>query len=164
MTWKQFSYLPRSLASTAASENGARQCARDYWECTHLLATQSQIPIEEESCPPCKYSIRQTSTNLIRFCGRTVLLRETCSRRALPREPAAPSKLMDVVRCSCKADGKVCSGRSRYGSNGMSCTSYCVCEGGMLAGCAVTHLLNRRRTKATHNRVKWILMNLRRRE
>ena len=43
----------------------------------------------------------------------------------------------------------------------MECTSYCVCEGGMLA---VTHLLNRRRRKATHNRVKWILMNLRGRE
>ena len=26
---------------------------------------------------------------------------------------------------------------------------------------AVTHLLNRMRTKATHNRVKWILTNLR---
>ena len=76
---------------------------------------------------------------------------------AISRERAAPSKLMDVVRCSCKAEGKVCSGRCSYGSNGMSCTSYCVCEGGMLA---VTHLLNRRRTKSTHNRVKWILMNL----
>ena len=29
---------------------------------------------------------------------------------------------------------------------------------------AVTHLLNRRRTKATDNRVKWIPMNLRGRE
>ena len=77
---------------------------------------------------------------------------------AISREPAAPSKLVDVFSCSCKAEGKVCSGRCSYGSNGMSCTSYCVCEGGMLA---VTHLLNRRRTKATHNRVKWILMNLR---
>ena len=80
---------------------------------------------------------------------------------AISREPAAPSKLVDVVSCSCKAEGKVCSGRCCYGSNGMWCTSYCVCEGGMLA---VTHLLNRRRTKATHNRVKWILMNLRGRE
>ena len=34
-------------------------------------------------------------------------------------------------------------------------------EGGMLA---VTHLLNRRGTKATHNRVKWMLMNLRGRQ
>ena len=80
---------------------------------------------------------------------------------AISREPAAPSKLMDVVRCSCKAEGKVCSGRCSYGSNGMSCTSYCVCKGGMPA---VTHLLNRRRTKATDNRVKWILINLRGRE
>ena len=38
---------------------------------------------------------------------------------AISREPAAPSKLMDVVRCSCKAEGKVCSGRCSYGSNGM---------------------------------------------
>ncbi len=79
---------------------------------------------------------------------------------AISREPAS-SKLVDVVSCSCKADGKVCSGRCSYGSNGMLCTSYYVCEGGMLA---VTHLLNRRRTTATHNRVKWILMNLRGRE
>ena len=29
---------------------------------------------------------------------------------AISREPPAPSKLMDVVRCSCKAEGNVCSG------------------------------------------------------
>ena len=76
---------------------------------------------------------------------------------AISREPAAPSKLMDVTS-SCKAESKVCGGRCSYGSNGMSCTSYCVREGGMLA---VTHILNRRRTKATHNWVKWIMMILR---
>ena len=82
-SWKQFSYLPRSLTSTAASENGAWQCAGDYWECTHFReATQSQIPMEEERCPPCKYSLKRTSTNLIQFCGRTVLLAETCSQLA----------------------------------------------------------------------------------
>ena len=80
---------------------------------------------------------------------------------AISREPPAPSKLMDVVRCSCKAEGKVCSGRCSYGSNGMSWTSYCVCERGMPA---VTHLLNRRMAKATDNSVKWILINLRGRE
>ena len=69
---------------------------------------------------------------------------------AISREPAAPSKLVDVVSCSCKAEGKVCRGRCSYGSNGMSCTSYCVREGGMLA---VTHLPNRRRTKATQSEV-----------
>ena len=47
---------------------------------------------------------------------------------AISREPVAPSKLMDVIRHSCKEEGKVCSGRCRYGSNGMSCTSYCVCD------------------------------------
>ena len=151
--------------------------------------------MEEERCPPCKYSLKRTSTNLIQFCRRTVLLWETCSQRALllyvpqlseikhpvecyqvwniPKqeepasteivpptdaklalhvqrahlqmlswkvadnsdppdvqltdygwevkeheymmpaispEPAAPSKGMDVVSCSCKAEGKVCSG------------------------------------------------------
>ena len=60
---------------------------------------------------------------------------------AISREPAALSKLMDVISCSCKAKGKVCSGRCSYGSNGTSCTSYCVCEGGMLP---VTNVLNGR--------------------
>ena len=77
---------------------------------------------------------------------------------AISREPTAQSKLMDVIRCSCKEEGKVCSGRCSYGSNGMPCTSYCVCEGGMLA---VTLILNARRTKATHKSVKWILINFR---
>ena len=49
---------------------------------------------------------------------------------AVSREPAAPSKLMDVISCSCKAEGKACSGRCSCGSSGLSCTSYCVCEGG----------------------------------
>ena len=49
---------------------------------------------------------------------------------AVSREPAAASKLMDVISCSCKAAGKACSGRCRCGSSGLSCTSYCVCEGG----------------------------------
>ncbi len=80
---------------------------------------------------------------------------------AISRESPAPSKLMDVIRCSCKAEGKVCRGRCSYGCYGMSCTSYCVCKGGIPA---VTHLLNQRRTKANDNRVKWILMNLRGRE
>ena len=34
-------------------------------------------------CPLCEYSLKQTSTNLIHFCGRTVLLGETCSQWAL---------------------------------------------------------------------------------
>ena len=57
---KQFSYLPRSLTSTAASEKGARQCAMDYCECTQ--ATQSHVPMEEERCPSCEYSLKRTST------------------------------------------------------------------------------------------------------
>ena len=49
---------------------------------------------------------------------------------AVSREPAAPSKFMDVISCSYKAEGKACSGRCSCGSSGLSCTSYCVCEGG----------------------------------
>ena len=52
---------------------------------------------------------------------------------AISLEPAASSKLMEVFRGSCKAEGKVCSGRCSYGSNGMACTIYCVCEGDLLA-------------------------------
>ena len=52
---------------------------------------------------------------------------------AISREPVAHSKHMNAIRCSGKEEGKVCSGRCTYGSSGMSCTSYCVCEGGMLA-------------------------------
>ena len=36
---------------------------------------------------------------------------------AVSREPAAPSKLMDVISCSCKAEGKACSGRCSCGSS-----------------------------------------------
>ena len=78
-TWKQISYLVRSLTSMAASEEGAWQCARDCWECTNLQeATQPHIPMEEERCPPCEYSPKRTSTNLIQSWERTVLLGETC--------------------------------------------------------------------------------------
>ena len=99
-SWKQFSYLPRSLTSTAASENGAWQCAMDYWECTHFReATQSQIPMDEERCPPCKYSLKRTSTNLIQFCGRTVLLAETCSQLALLLSVPQLSERKHLVEC-----------------------------------------------------------------
>ena len=50
----------------------------------------------------------------------------------ISREQAAPSKLMDVISCSCKTEGKACSGRCSCGSRGLSCTSYCVCERGMI--------------------------------
>ena len=39
---------------------------------------------------------------------------------AVSREPAAPSKLMDVISCSCKAEGKACSGRCSCRSSGLS--------------------------------------------
>ena len=44
----------------------------------------------------------------------------------ISREPTAPSKLKAVISCRCNAEGKAWSGRCSYGSNGMSCTSYCV--------------------------------------
>ena len=68
-TWKQFSYLPRSLTSTAASENGAKQCAMDYWECTHFRkATHSQIIMEEDSAT--RRDLLTTGT--ASFCTSTV--------------------------------------------------------------------------------------------
>ena len=71
-TWKQFSCLPRSLTSTTAWSNGARHCARDCWEWTHFQeATQSHIPMEEERCQPCEYSLKRTSTNLIQSYSET---------------------------------------------------------------------------------------------
>ena len=77
---------------------------------------------------------------------------------AISLEPSAPSKFMDAISCSCKAESKDCSGQGSYGSNRMSCTTWCVCEGGRIV---VIHRFNRRRTKATHNRGKWIMMILR---
>ena len=101
--WKQYSCLSRSLTSTAASEKGARQCARDYWECTHFQeATQSHIPMEGERYPPCEYSLKRTSTNLIQSWGRAVLLGETCSQRALIHSVPLLSERKHLVEC-CQA-------------------------------------------------------------
>ena len=101
--WQQFSYVPRSLTSTAATEKGARQCARDYWECTHFQeATQSHIPKEGERYSPCEYSLKRTSTDLIQSLGRTVLLGETCSRRALLHSVPLLSERKHLVEC-CQA-------------------------------------------------------------
>ena len=47
----------------------------------------------------------------------------------LSREPIAPEQLMDVISCSCHAEGKACSGRCSCVANGLSCTNYCQCEG-----------------------------------
>ncbi len=49
----------------------------------------------------------------------------------LSKEPSAPENLMDVISCSCRAEGNACSsGKCGCAGNGLSCTSYCVCEGG----------------------------------
>lgn len=46
--------------------------------------------------------------------------------------PVAPQVLLDVVSCSCTAEGKACSGgRCSCNSAGLSCTDYCKCEGGV---------------------------------
>ena len=37
-------------------------------------AAQSHIPMEEEMCPPCEYSLKRTSTNLIEFWWRTLII------------------------------------------------------------------------------------------
>ena len=47
----------------------------------------------------------------------------------LSREPIASEQLMDVISCSCHAEGKACSGRCSCVANGLSCTNYCQCEG-----------------------------------
>jgi hypothetical protein len=48
----------------------------------------------------------------------------------LSKEPAAPENLMDVISCSCRAQGNACSRKCGCAANGLSCTSYCACEGG----------------------------------
>ena len=46
--------------------------------------------------------------------------------------PVAPQALLDVVSCSCSAEGKACSGgRCSCNRAGLSCTDYCKCEGGV---------------------------------
>ena len=82
---------------------------------------------------------------------------------AISREPAAPSKLVDVFSCSCKAEGNYKSVVEGVAMDPMECRVLATVSA-KEACFSVTHLLNRRRTKATHNRVKWILMNLRGRE
>ena len=50
---------------------------------------------------------------------------------AVSTAPVAPKALLDVVSCSCTADGKACnSTRCSCNSAGLSCTDYCKCEGG----------------------------------
>ena len=50
---------------------------------------------------------------------------------AVSTGPVAPQDLLDVVSCSCSAQGKACSGaRCSCNTAGLSCTEYCKCEGG----------------------------------
>ena len=49
----------------------------------------------------------------------------------ISRDPVAPPGLLDVISCGCQAAGKACSQRNcSCVSAGLSCTAYCVCEGG----------------------------------
>ena len=46
--------------------------------------------------------------------------------------PVAHQALLDVVSCSCTAEGKACSGtRCSCNNAGLSCTDYCKCDGGV---------------------------------
>ena len=62
-------------------------------------ATQSLIQMEEERCPSCEYSLKRTSTNLIQYWGRTVLLGEICSQRALLHPVPLLSESKHLVEC-----------------------------------------------------------------
>ena len=45
--------------------------------------------------------------------------------------PVAPEQLLDIISCSCRAEGKACRQSScSCKSAGLSCTDYCVCEAG----------------------------------
>lgn len=59
---------------------------------------------------------------------------------AISMGPVAPQALLDVVSCSCTAEGKACSGtRCSCSSTGLSCTDYCKCEGGDICGSPFTN-------------------------
>ena len=46
-------------------------------------------------------------------------------------QPVAPPKLLEVVSCSCKAEGSACSkNQCNCKGDSISCTEYCNCEGG----------------------------------
>lgn len=49
---------------------------------------------------------------------------------AMCKKPIAPGNLMDVISCSCQAEGKACSRKCSCAASSLSCTSYCMCEGG----------------------------------
>lgn len=48
----------------------------------------------------------------------------------LSRDPIAPEQLMDITSCNYQAKGKACHERCSCVENGLSCTNYCLCEGG----------------------------------
>jgi hypothetical protein len=50
---------------------------------------------------------------------------------SLSNAPIAPQQLLDVVSCSCRAEGKACSEKKCSCHSGrLTCTEYCYCEGG----------------------------------
>ena len=56
------------------------------------------------------------------------------SLRLYQQPPVAPQALLDVVSCSCTAEGNACSGtRCSCNNAGLSCTEYGTCDGGV--GC-----------------------------
>ena len=49
---------------------------------------------------------------------------------AIVHQPSAPPRLLDIISCSCAAEGRACSNRCKCHNAGLSCTENCKCEGG----------------------------------
>ena len=49
----------------------------------------------------------------------------------IAQQPIAPPKLLDVISCGCRSEGKACAQKScKCHNDNMSCTEYCVCGSG----------------------------------
>ena len=49
----------------------------------------------------------------------------------IAQQPIAPPKLLDVISCGCRSEGKACAQKScKCHSDSLSCTEYCVCGSG----------------------------------
>ena len=47
----------------------------------------------------------------------------------IAQQPIAPTKLLDVISCGCRSEGKACAQKScKCHSDSLSCTEYCVCR------------------------------------
>ena len=49
----------------------------------------------------------------------------------IAQQPIAPPKLLDVISCGCRSEGKACAQKNcKCHSDSLSCTEYCVCGSG----------------------------------